>query len=399
MLLILVGSCGQIIILNIWLHSFPKAANINIPFTVLTSGTLFTMLVYGVALGGWVIYKRPRLQFFKTLRAFLLEVADGLTNALNGVLIVCASQFTPELLQAFLLSTMIVWTFIFMKLVFKEDRNYCSPLVLFSFLFSLAGLLVGSASKFKTNGLTSNQAWWTVIFAIGQIPGAMNGVVAAKFMRYFTLSDEELQDPRASPTGMTPRESEEALLMGYRNDVSPEEAERLRLGTDSATAKFARMAYSTLFQTIFIFAAIPTAAIPWFGAYDSVSEAMEGLLQGYRCTFLTLPSCTDEALIFFILFTVCFAMYNIGAAILNYYSPAMTSIVSQLVSPLTAVVLLIIPSWNVTKETYNVPESVFAVILIALGGLLYTAWEESTGHESPDPAASPTAPGKIHLAH
>ena len=120
-------------------------------------------------------------------------------------------------------------------------------------------------------------------------------------------------------------------------------------------------------------------AIPWFGSSANLSSLGSTLVEGWKCTVGIAPGCSDSW-IYFALFNFTFVLSTVGNTFLNYYSPAMTSMISQLSSPVTALTLIIIPAWNVTGKKINIPESLVAVVLITIGSLCYTVWEESTRH-------------------
>jgi hypothetical protein len=380
-----VSGAGQLLTLNKVVAAFPSNGPIiNVPFTILTLSSTLTAVITMACFIVYCIVKRPNLRFVFTLKNLVLSAGLGFTVALNGILIVSATGNVPEILQAFLLSTTVIWTFLFVKLIFGEKRSYKSPLVALSFLLSLAGILVGSASKFTASGMSLNTGLWTLVFAAGLIPGALNGVVSAKFMRDFTIEEPE----KKSISKRLLEENDYLIRYGTESTAAaagsvqvpiPTEAAPApsKVGTDAATAKFACLAFGSLSQAVLMFCLLPASALPWFGTAPNLHVLGEGLVNGYKCTFDALPDC-DGALLAFLAFLTTFIVNAVANLWLNYYSPAMTSMVGELTAPFSAVALIAIPALNVRHKAYNVGESVGAVLLITLGSVIYTVWEEST---------------------
>jgi len=393
-----VSGAGQLLTLNKVVAAFPSNGPIiNVPFTILTLSSTLTAVITMFCFIVYCIVKRPNLRFVFTLKNLVLSAGLGFTVALNGILIVSATGNVPEILQAFLLSTTVIWTFLFVKLMFGEKRSYKSPLVALSFLLSLAGILVGSASKFTASGMSLNTGLWTLVFAAGLIPGALNGVVSAKFMRDFTIEEPEkksISKRLLEENDYLIRYGTESAATGSVQVQIPVEAAPTpsKVGTDAATAKFACLAFGSLSQAILMFCLLPASALPWFGTAPNLHVLGEGLVNGYKCTFDALPDC-DGALVAFLAFLTTFIVNAVANLWLNYYSPAMTSMVGELTAPFSAVALIAIPALNVRHKAYNVGESVGAVLLITLGSVIYTVWEESTrgGEAAATLAVSPNA--------
>ena len=366
--LVIFGNVGQLLALNLWIPSFGSHGG---AFTILTLSATTNAVFYGAALLMWLLVSRQRVSFLTTQRSIVLIIVTGLCNATNGIMLVKATGSTPEVLQAFILSSQIIWVFIFVKLVFKEQRSYCSMLVICSFVLSLGGICLGLASQFSTGDLKTDNIIWSCIFAFGMIPGALYNVVASVFLRRFTRSTEEprlgdevspLNVAASSPFFMPSQLSKDGP---YYNGV---------------TVKIAMLFTTGVSQALWMFLLLPVDALPWFGSHpNDVGGVFDSLKEGYRCVFSNqfAPQC-HLAFWYFVFFNLSYMLNYVGSAWLNMYSPALTSMVTQLSSPIAAVVLIAFPVFNPQDLQYNIGESIGAVILLTCGTLVYTAWEEST---------------------
>ncbi|KPA73649.1 hypothetical protein ABB37_09781 [Leptomonas pyrrhocoris] len=151
---------------------------------------------------------------------------------------------------------------------------------------------------------------------------------------------------------------------------------RYHQGEDTIV-KLVMLAGETFLQMCFTLALLPADALPWWGNSATVSATWDNFREGLRCVFTI-----QENFLYCFLYTLGFVFTYVGCAYLNHYSAALCSIVSQLSSPVTALMLVIVPSWNV-QDDGDSPWycNVVAIVFLAVAALLYVLWEEMTDHE------------------
>eukprot|EP00744_Colponema_vietnamica_P008403 GILI01011989.1.p1 GENE.GILI01011989.1~~GILI01011989.1.p1 ORF type:complete len:593 (-),score=87.74 GILI01011989.1:338-2116(-) len=130
------------------------------------------------------------------------------------------------------------------------------------------------------------------------------------------------------------------------------------------------------FQLILSFMLLPADALPWWGGANSVEHAWKHFSDGTREVFTQ-----KENFFYCAIYSGGYIMQYISAAYLNHYSATLSTMVSQLSSPITALVLIIIPSWDVTPGGGAWYWSVFAIVLLSCGTVVYSAWEEMSSQE------------------
>ena len=378
---VIVGNAGQLLAVNEWLSG--RFTNGGTPWiTALTVTATSTTAFFTLCFAVWCLIVRPNIRFLFRRDAIILAFMIGFGNASNGVLIISATPNTPEILQAFLFSTTIFWTFVFMKVVSRDTRTYANPLVMLSFLFSLGGIVAGSASQFSNQNMTTNNKEWTAVFACGMIMVAIYNVFVFLFMNKYapkvgavvssgmikSLSRHSLDEDALLAYEVRKQELNAAEVSHEQPPLSDFQA--------SMTLKLGMLFVTGITQTIFMWSYVMTDALPWFGTSSSVGEAWTNVGLGWKCVFL--DGCHNDNALYAFLFCFFYVFNYFGTAYLNAYSAAVTSMITQLSSPIAALTLLIFPAWNVSQQPVNVPESIIAIILLVVGALLYTAWEEST---------------------
>ncbi|KAG5508343.1 hypothetical protein JIQ42_08266 [Leishmania sp. Namibia] len=151
---------------------------------------------------------------------------------------------------------------------------------------------------------------------------------------------------------------------------------RYNQGEDTIV-KLVMLAGETFIQMCFTLSLLPADALPWWGNSDTVSATWENFIDGIRCVFTI-----RENFLYCFLFTLGFLFTYVGCAYLNHYSAALCSIVTQLSSPVTALMLVIVPSWNVQVDGdspwYN---NLIAIFFLCVAALIYVMWEEMTDAE------------------
>lgn len=146
---------------------------------------------------------------------------------------------------------------------------------------------------------------------------------------------------------------------------------------DDMSVKWFMLCVETGWQLVFSLLLLPADALPWFGNSETVSDTWSNFIDGLNSVF------TDRKnAIYGILFTLGFVFNYLGAAYLNHYSVALCSIVTQLSSPITALILVIVPKWNVHDE--GTPQwyfSCLSIVFFSIAAVLYVMWEEQTEDE------------------
>ncbi|KPI83922.1 hypothetical protein ABL78_7040 [Leptomonas seymouri] len=151
---------------------------------------------------------------------------------------------------------------------------------------------------------------------------------------------------------------------------------RYNQGADTIV-KLVMLAGETFIQMCFTLLLLPADALPWWGNSATVADTWGNFKEGLCCVFTI-----RENFWYCFLYTLGFVFTYVGCAYLNHYSAALCSIVTQLSSPVTALMLVIVPSWNV-QDDGDSPWycSVVAIVFLVIAALLYVLWEEMTQHE------------------
>jgi MFS family permease len=142
---------------------------------------------------------------------------------------------------------------------------------------------------------------------------------------------------------------------------------------DSNAAKVILLLIGLLFQLLVSFVLFPVDAIPWFGTSGSAQEAWDGFRNSVDFIFSSWVNVR-----FGLLYSLGYAMSFIGCTYLNEHSPTLASVVLQLAGPITSLVLIIIPQWNLYKSSNSVGQQVGGVILLLVAALLYHLWEQQS---------------------
>ncbi|KAK7199022.1 hypothetical protein NESM_000870400 [Novymonas esmeraldas] len=145
---------------------------------------------------------------------------------------------------------------------------------------------------------------------------------------------------------------------------------------EDTSVKLVMLASDTAIQAFLAFALLPMDALPWFGGSDSIREAVQNLDEGIDCV-LHCP----KNMRYCLLYSMGFVLVYIASAYLNRYSVTLCSMVSQLSGPITALVLVAVPSLNMTGDASPWYVSVLAVLLLSCGTVTYVYWDEMTAEE------------------
>lgn len=355
------GGAGELFALNFWMHHmgyFPE------PFGVLTSSAISLSLIFILPFIPRLIrLPRSKTRFATTRKALLLNAGIALCNSLNGMMLTYATLWTPEVIQAFLSCSALYWTVLFSKVFLHDPRSMIHWLVLGALLFCCGGMIVGASPQFSNDQTptSSDTKYWSMIYAVGQIPGAMGCVLCAVYMRTFTQIE-------GAPVG----EASQLLV----DESSANSDGNLR--SDDTTVKMAMLATTSVIQFGWLFLLLPADAIPWFGTSTSVHQAGSRLMSSFRCIFTAHGDSCDNTYIYFILFNVAFVSFYVGTAYLNQYSPPLCSMVIQITSPVSAILLMAFPVLNVNAQATSVGPTIGAILLLVIGTLFYAYWEQGT---------------------
>ncbi|KPA73648.1 hypothetical protein ABB37_09780 [Leptomonas pyrrhocoris] len=188
------------------------------------------------------------------------------------------------------------------------------------------------------------------------------------------LPTSDLASPRSSEAANSDEEAEGTFLQRQHRLHIP--SSELRLHGEDATVKIVMLAADTTLQALMGFLLMPMDALPWFGGSDSLREVWQNLDDGVDCV-LHCP----RNLRYCLLYSMGFVLVYIASAYLNRYSVTLCSMVSQLSGPITALVLIAFPALNMTGDAAPWYVSVFAVVLLSCGTIIYVYWDEMTGEE------------------
>ena len=371
------GNGGQLLSLNLWVNHFP--ANVPPPYSILTLSAVTISAAFLIAMVVRILLVRPRLTFLLSKKGLLLALLIGLSNSLNGVLLVFATPSTPEILQALLLCSSIFWTLLFSTVMLKDRRRvFTSVLVGLSFLLCSGGIVLGASPQFGGSSMASDKVYWTLIFAASMIPGALYNVFASMYMRSFTAPhrpkiNDRGEDEAASPTDINPG--------GYYSAgvVIPRFSEPVAdsCQSDDATVKLVMLGITGVSQVFWIFALLPLDSVPWFGGSSSIRGTIDNLREGWDCVLRGDSGCS-ETYKYYVIFCTSYFMNYLGSSYLNHYSATLNSMVTQLSSPVAAIVLLVAPALNVDAQPLDAGSSIGAVMLLVAGALIFSIWEQGT---------------------
>lgn len=136
-------------------------------------------------------------------------------------------------------------------------------------------------------------------------------------------------------------------------------------------AKLILLVGGLLFQLLISFVCFPIDAIPWFGTSDTALETWYGFSNSVNFVFASWHNVK-----YGMLYSLGYAMSFIGCTYLNEHSPTLASVVLQLAGPITSLVIIIIPQWDVYGSSGNVGQKVGGVVLLLVAALLYHIWEQ-----------------------
>jgi hypothetical protein len=276
---------------------------------------------------------RPTHHKLWTARFVGLLSALGLIDAFGGLTAVYATSHVPVLVQALLIAGGPLYTFLFSKIFFSSSLR---PITL-SFLLSITLLLGGIALSLvpqiqsPDHELYVSVKWLIIFVASSMLPTLLN-VVQGRFLDDYTTQFR------------SPMECKLTALCG-----------------------------DTVLQVFFTAAFLPLDALPHFGATDSISESWKGFTEGTQCIFF---ECKDT-FAYFVTYTLGMWLNRIAFTYLNYYSPTVGAVVSQLTQPINTCLLLLFPTLNVFGQPGSWWCTLGCFLLTTLSMTLLIAWHEA----------------------
>ncbi len=142
--------------------------------------------------------------------------------------------------------------------------------------------------------------------------------------------------------------------------------------SDDFTVKISMLAIDTFFQVIFTFICLPFDAIHGFGAHQTVSDSWNAFSSDFTGIFHDSPHSVTG---YFILYMIGWCSSHLALAYLNHYSPTLTGMVMIMASPITNIVLMIIPRWNAHPTSPVVWASILSAILMVCAAVLFGLFE------------------------
>ncbi|EKF39464.1 hypothetical protein MOQ_000309, partial [Trypanosoma cruzi marinkellei] len=428
-LVVIVGNVILLIALNFWLSIFPpneaasNASQIAVQVIVccflvmcfFIVGVLF-IVIYGVKPLWHALVDTNRVR--GPLFRFMLLFASGATNAITGVLAVHAMSYTPEFIQAVLLSVIPfcaqLWTCVF--IAEERKRRYLSITLIASFVFFVAGVLLSSMSSFLDLSETGRTApWnWTLIYLASAVVFGMWCVVQRLYLDA-VMFVPEADASHTSPDSAAPvcqadsvnvsatkiEPAGEKVAVGndgeceekpqpspnarYQDGIQDKEegplSEPLLLAQrewgkqnkNDFAAKAVLLLVGIVFQALVSFACVPMDAIPWFGKAPNAADAWTSFRASCDFIFKNWNNVR-----YGILHTLGFFMSFVGCAYLNERSPTLASVVLQLSGPVTSLMLIIVPKWDVYGAHGILGHKIGGVILLLIAGLMYHVWDQAS---------------------
>lgn len=140
----------------------------------------------------------------------------------------------------------------------------------------------------------------------------------------------------------------------------------LAMRSDDFTVKISMLFVDTFFQIVVTFMLLPFDVVPGFGAHDTISDSWTAFHSGLTAIFQN-----GEIAAYMVTFLLGFASSHLAFAYLNHYNATFTPITMILASPITNVLLIIIPSWNSHKSTPVVWSSCVSAVLMGGAAILF----------------------------
>lgn len=427
-LFVIAGQGMQLIFLNYWLREYPANQPPGNYTTFFISSLLFSIF-FIVWLIGYMIFRKPKkLGFMLDLRGLWLLIGIGTMDTVNSVLQIYSADHASEVLEAVFTSLTPPLTAGLARLFINERRSVLNVWFLLAMLLVVGGVLLASGYDMAhdTNGVAGQSVWWTVIFLLSIPPNVFLNCWQARYMILFTQEDsfeEEVLRLHIEKEHSLRVLEEEAIDKMKKEDTAAEEkrerkedhntdmehrpvatsepygetgtnrSHSLNEGSDAhegigmnhrvvypdmkqsndTLVKLWMLVGDTTVQFLQTVILLPADAIPWWGGSSSVADAGQNLGNGLVSFFTYRKNFLYGAL-----YSAGFIFTYIGSAYLNHYSVTLCSMVTEIASPLTALLLLIAPAINLSGSETPLGYSLPAVFVLMIGTILYTLWDYST---------------------
>ena len=404
----LFGDVGTVVFLNWWFTAFPGSE--GAPFAIQLSSSLIYLSVFMAV--GLVCIPLFGLRTIlvvikgKGWQGLRLSVWMGLADLLSNIIAVYATAHTPEILQGFLQTTVPPWALVLQYWLVKGQRSmkYKDKFLIGSGLCAVVGI-VGSAipahpgikAKYTEDvgsfvawvfiyaSSAILYAWWCVLqrlycdnAPVPELLGAVRDDITSSESRTRLCSGGWLRGKLmgrhkvdggdgATSYGAT---SGRGQLQGD-DPSTPRQADETSELLLGCLEKILMLLGDTFFQVLWTFVILPMDAIPWFGTSPNVAATWTSLVQGLHCV-LSCPS----NLLWCALYSICYFASYLGDGYLNHISPTLCCIIIQLEGPVTALVLIVVPSWNVAVggDVLWWQQGLAGLVMVG-SAVLYYQWE------------------------
>ena len=379
------GNTAANISFNFWLKSFSFGAA---EFTILVlSGIFYVLMFLPIAIGLW-FYARKKLGRAFALKelvepkAMKLLVGIGFADAWIDFASTYAAGHVAVLTQAFAKSVEPLLTWV-LEIIFLRKRGLaeeggvmtrlwrawgCSMLLLVSFSLSALGMCVHLYKKYEDRTTASFHLWYTLLYMTSIAAASCYNIVQGAYMRAYNRSGRQLAQAEEASKIAAPSVSiqcEDGSESHSLIDQAPHPHPPAYLVSGVVLA--ADMIVNCI-VTLLIGSFID--AIPDFGSSSSVGAAWTNLGDGIRC----VGECRHN-LVYALITFGGWAIAYVADTVLNQLSPPLSSMVAQLSGPTQAMVLLIVPSWNLGAAASNNTKSwlldMLSFVLMLAGAVLF----------------------------
>lgn len=403
-LLVLVGNVILLIALNFWLSVMPNEAikHNSSQIAIQLIAMAFMLMFFSFFVLAFLIKYgiRPIFRVLFTTecvrspqyRLFLL-FASGATNGISSVLSIYAMTYTPQFLQAVLLCAIPfsaqAWTVIFIPI--ERKRQYVSLFFISSCVLFVAGVLLSSLESFM-NPVVRTSLPWALIYLLSAVVFGLWCVVQRLYLDAIVLKPPSSQEGGKShddedPLLLEEGEEETTILSGV-NPMAEGNRSKLAVHTQDGgyatqqrqwaqqnsfdtASKLTLLYVGIFFQLVVSFVCFPVDAIPWFGTSNTVRDAWVAF-----STSIVFIFASWDNVRYGLLYSFGFAQSFIGCTYLNEHSPTLSSVVMQLAGPVTSLMLIIVPKWNITEDGTNLPEKICGTLLLFLAAVCYHFWDQ-----------------------
>ena len=322
---------------NFWMWSFkrgnPRYVGLILPSACWAVMFVTPLVVYQARQG----YRWKDLAHLVLNRRFaVMLVAIGFLDSLGGLTSIYSVMNVPVLLQTVLTSSGPIWTYVVSFVAYPTSVRRFNPLMVVVLLLIAGSVALALVPQLDVKNDVDLQAGWVVIFLLSVIFPPTYNVIQGRFLSEFT------------PTAAS-----------------------------AAHGKLVLLAVDTSLQLLFTLLYFPLDAVPWFGSSGTLQGSWDGMVEGIKC----IGSCQDN-LIYFVMYVFGFWLNHVVFAYLNYYSPTVGSLLSQLSSPINSFLLILFPAWNVFGAPVSLRYNVGCFVMLTCSMVVYIVWHIGTEGEA-----------------